>query len=300
MWFLMNKPYVAQVELTRGCNMSCTFCAIDSVPKERKYMNTMIATKTAYELSVFDPIRIEFSLRGEPTLNPNWLQIVEIFRQYNPKSQITLATNGTKITPKEASIFYGIGGNILILDAYGKSKMKLTSRFKKFHPIDYYSGLFNPYHKHPASTKKLIIIDDLKRRDNEKQTRKILNQAGNVNYAKCGLEPLSEPLQNRCVHPFREINIFWNGDIPICCRDWKEETILWNVKKGHLKEYWEKNNVLNAYRYLLFHRNREYGICQRCDYNGGMRVGLIEQMAPFTKGKAEQAMKLIEVSINGN
>lgn len=289
-------PNSANVELTRGCNMRCDFCGIHSIPKEIKYMTVPDARKIAKEYSVFDPMRIEYGMRGEPTLNPDFLKITHLFRRYCKDTQITCITNGIKLTPELAESFFRAGGNILFVDAYGKTYFKYKEKFEGFNVYDYYEDDFNPYYRHGPKTKALVLVDDVSSRNKESITRMLHNQGNNVDYDKVkkyGIEPIKEPLKNRCIHPFRRLEIFFNGDIPLCCMDWKGETVLWNVvKQGNLEHFWMNDTRLNAARYLLYHKNRNFGLCKVCSWMGGMRQGILPKMPDESPKLTKKALNI--------
>jgi Radical SAM superfamily/Iron-sulfur cluster-binding domain len=295
-----EKPTVCQIELVRGCNYSCSFCAIEVVPKQAIPMADDTVIKMAEELSVFDPLRIEFAMRGEPTLFPATLNLAtSALRSTCPESQITLTTNGSKLTDEIVVDFFKSGGNIIIVDCYGKTFEKYKKQLEKFNPINYYDNQwgFSPWNRHKPSTKIIVLMPDIGQGGN-KSTRVINNQAGNVNFAKTeklfGVKPLIRPLIKKCVHPFREIVIFQDGTIPICCRDWKQEAIYWDVFKGDLLNYWHNNPKLNAARRLLNEKKRDFGICQRCDYFGGHYQGFLPATEESTE--ADYTMAVIQPS----
>jgi hypothetical protein len=292
------KPYRATIDATRGCNMKCDFCGVHSLPKKIVFMSMSTAVKAAKELSVFDPLRIEFGTRGEPTLNPKLHEITRAFRQYCPNSQITLMTNGTRLNEKYINRFFNEGGNIVLVDAYNKEYKHYFEKLKMFNPIDFYEDEFNPYHRHPPTTRKVCIIKDIGQCDGISCTRVLSNMAGNVDFElvkKYGLTPLKEPLEKMCTLPYRGLDIGYNGLICLCCNDWRQEMPLWDIKYGNLKEFWINNQKLNASRYLLYHKDRNFGICKRCDCRGGHRYGLVRKMGKYNESKMEYARKMLDM-----
>jgi hypothetical protein len=220
-------------------------------------------------------------MRGEPTLHPQLIQFTNAIRNLMSKSQITLTTNGVLLTKKLALEFL-YSGNIIIIDCYGKSFDVYKERFKEFNPIDFYEdSTFNPWHRHSANTKKVILMRDLGSTTGKKQ-RKILNQAGNVDWEKVkkyGLKPLKEPLKKQCAHPFREVAIFVDGSVSICCRDWRLENILYNVNDELISNEFTNNIELYKTRKLLQSKDRTKNIiCSRCDFNGGFYLGFIPEV----------------------
>jgi len=277
-----HRPYSAQIELVRGCNRKCDFCAIHCLPSEIVFMPDDIILKTAQELAAFDPLRIELAMRGEPTLHPKWIEYVKILRDHLPKSSIMLCTNGIKLTPKKVEQFWEAGGNVAYIDCYDGTYLNTWSEYLHLNPKDFYTDKCNPYHRKKPEEKILLLMDDLGENNRKTQNRVIVNQAGNVSWdlvEKYGVFPLKEPLEKVCVNPFREIVIHYDGKIPLCCRDWREKNILYHITKGNLEDYWYNDPELNKIRRMLKNKNRNHGICKVCDFKGGMRIGILPEVS---------------------
>ena len=275
----LQKPWNCQIELVRGCNLRCDFCAIHTVPSEKIFMNNMTYMSALTNLSVFDPIRLEFAMRGEPTLHPDFIQMTGVARHFLRKSQITLTTNGIKLTKDLAIKWFQHGGNVIVIDCYNNTFDKYMEKYEGLPLYDFHKGDFNPWHRHDVKTKAIVLVEDIGKVDVKKAQRVILNQAGNVDWArvkKYGLEPLEEPLNKKCVHPFREIAVFVDGSVSLCCRDWSQEAVLFNINKADLQHEWFHNEKWEYARQCLYTRDRgAINICRRCDFHGGFRQGFL-------------------------
>lgn len=276
------KPWNIQIELVRGCNLSCEFCAIHCVPKEKLFMSKETLMNTLAGVQDFDPLRVEFAMRGEPTLHPELAVMVGLTRGFMPKSQITLTTNGIKLTKELAVDFFRAGGNIIVVDCYGTTFEKYSERFVGLPVVDFYEGKFNPWHRHPANEKKLVLMRDMTSVNGKKAQRQIINQAGNIDYkrvAKYGVYPLKKALEKQCVHPFREVTVFADGQVSICCRDWRNEHTLFNANEKDIAVEWTTNPEWMRVRKLLQSKDRaSINICKRCDFHGGFRIGLLPKV----------------------
>lgn len=81
------------IEVTNYCNFNCSYCCSKDLPKKH------------IELSVFESIISKFnnvehiSLQGEgePLMHPDFFQIVEITKKYQPNSKISIVSNGSFI-----------------------------------------------------------------------------------------------------------------------------------------------------------------------------------------------------------
>lgn len=292
-----GTPWSIQIELHFGCNYRCDTCykqVLNLKKSNFKEMTIPTAINIASKLKKYEPFRIEFAMRGEPTLNSNWLQIIKIFRKYLKESSIMITTNGSGLNKKNISQFFKNGGNVILVDCYNNELEKRMEEWKQFKPLDYYNDDFNPYHRHKPSTKKIVLMDNIMERSGEKKTRVISNHAGNVDYkkiAKYGVKPLKEPLEKKCVRPFREMIILYDGEVVLCCADSGNDFKLGNLNRHNFKQIWFKNRKLIIARLLLFNKFRIFPPCNRCDFNGGMRQGLIPKMKTITLEQAKEYAK---------
>ncbi len=280
----------------------CSFCGIHSIWKDKedrvlRFMASALAEEIAGGLATwgFTKKRVEFAMHGEPTLHPEVLQLISIFRKYLPFCQLQLTTNGLIIKKRGAEFvrdLFRAGINILIVDTYVHAEeianVCVQSRIKC---QSYYEpGVLNPYHNNGFSLQQIILMDDLAGKNNVRKARKILNHAGNANQdnlRKMGLVPVAGlPLQKTCSRPFREITIHWDGTIPFCCLDWRHEFIAGKFGvDGGFADIWGGQGFI-ALRSMLQQKKRAFRPCTRCDYSGGFRLGLLPKSPQMSEDDA--------------
>lgn len=308
----MNEPWSVQVELTEGCNRMCPFCGIWGMWRSKedrvlKFMSVDLATKVAEELNEWfqgKGKRIEFALQGEPLLNPNVVEIVRAFRKHYPKAQLLISTNGDALHVDYSMVkvdfiykLFDVGLNYLLVENYDGEKQRrffkeAFTKLKDIEYAEYYQGE-NVYTYHGYKHKKIVLMDDIATRNREKRTRTIWNHAGNVNFKlamKYGVKKITEPLRKTCTNVFRELVVKHDGAITACCMDWNRELIVGKFPEESLRDIWY-GEVFMAVRQLLYDRKRYITPCNRCDYFGGFRQGLIKNPnLPFTE---QQLLEII-------
>ena len=294
----IHRPWMTQVELVRGCNMRCDFCANVSLPKEKEFMTVSNAIAIASAVSNFgDRQRLAFAMRGEPTLHPDILEITRIFRAIIPEMQLLLVTNGTKCSVDFVKNWFAAGGNIVSIDCYHGSYGKFFQRFEGILPVKSYRD-FNIWQYHSSDLKLIVLIDDLI--DDHANSRTFTNQAdwisdGTYDKYKIQRPDVNNPLQKKCALPFRELAIHYNGNVPLCCKDWVGARKMYNVIEGEsLVEWWYKDKNLNRARALLLNKCREFYPCNRCTYFGGFRLGLLPKVELTESKKSWCLLKLKE------
>ena len=291
----IHRPWLVQVELVRGCNMACKFCANVSLPKQKKFMSVDDAYEIASNLADFGPRqRIAIGMRGEPTLHPDLCEITSIFKAIIPELQITLITNGIKVDHKLVKEWFRAGGNIVAIDSYNNSYAKHKEKFftAGVPTVDYRD--FNIWTYHNSTLKKVILIPDLEM--DSATTRTFTNQCDYIPaaaYQRYGISrpDYDNPLKKKCTLPFRELAIHYDGTVPLCCKDWLGKSTLYNVLEGDVKGYWFGCEQLNIIRTLLANKTRTFFPCNRCTYFGGYRQGFLPTMKTLNEAQIKSAVR---------
>lgn len=295
-----GRPWSLQPELVEGCTMQfgsgpgglCHFCGLAALrdgPGDYRFMSVDLATRLAANAGAFCPhARVEFAMRGEPLMNPKHLEIFKIFREAMPQTSLMVTTNGDTIrTPpgrpfkrmqERVALIFAAGINLIVLDTYYPKERRDALRAEAFAlsnvtVVDYYDD-WAPQGRSPYSSTQayqtIVLMDDLAVRDGERRTRIVKTHAGS-NPTKCA--PFI-PLSRNCGRPFREITVAWNGDVTLCCDDWKHEYVCGNVAEQSLEEIWV-SPLFEAARARLYHRDRDFGPCRMCDASAAPRSGLL-------------------------
>ena len=275
-----EPPFAVQVEMTEGCNLFCSFCGVRGIrkkPGKYKFMTVESAYAIAQNIALAGwNSRIEFAMHGEPTLNPHVQDIIEAFFSVLPHNQLMMLSNGAGLVKKPKTLinsYFLSGLNILGIDDY--SHNPFAKKIKAKVPGEAYPGESDgPHKKYKYGIQKVIYIQDIK----EAKTggHSTLN-----NHCGCASPPLRVPMQQRCAKPFREIAIRWNGDVAICCNDWRGHYYCGNVVKDYIEKVWN-NKPFRIARRMLYNKDRNFTPCKWCDARS-YRVGFL----PDKMGKKE-------------
>lgn len=290
MTYIQPPPFTVKVELSEGCNLACTFCGINGIrEKPGKVFNFMAvetATDIAKQLAALVAVedwnpRIEYTMHGEPTMNPNHAEIIGIFRKHLPKTQIMLTSNGgglLKDTAKRINdLFLNRGLNILALDDYEDVLIVDKIRERLLLDLDPSIRWYeypaekegNPHRRHPVTQRMITAIRDLEVNSKAKEG----THANVVNHCGAGGPRDLSTNGRKCAKPFRELAIRWNGEVAACCDDWRGEYRVGNVLKVPIGTLWQ-NAAFTALRKKALLGERDFGPCLGCT-SRSYRIGLL-------------------------
>ena len=286
----VTKPWSVQISLVEGCNRLCTFCGLNGIRSSAggyEFMNEITAHCSAGGIAALCPgARVEFAMHGEPTMHPDFIRRVQLFRSYLPKAQFMLTTNGRKWlrrVEQRAEEAFRAGIDIIVLDTYEPERLRLQQEafaIKSFRVLDFYGNEEgpSPWNNHLRNVRRtLIVVDDIGERTGEKKNRTLMNHAGNAKDDRC--PPTVKPLSKTCTLPFREVTICHNGDFNICCMDWGHEYTCGNVQTSSLHDICFCAAFMAARR-ALGSKNRGFSPCDRCNAGSGSRSGLLPKLSP--------------------
>lgn len=282
-----RPPTSIQIEPVFGCNLRCDFCPNCRLPKDANFrqMSVEMATEIAWQISLLTDngsgLRLDMALRGEPLAHERLSKIVLIFRQFLPRAQISIVTNGYKLHPEFAQDLFYNGLNFLYIDCYGHSYSKWKQMFLYCDSSGDYAvrEAKDVTHWKWHGNKKRCVILGPDIRFEKKTTRHLVSFCQALPKANCekyNIPYIEKPLTKRCADPFRSMNITWDGKVLLCCRDWDEGRVMYDLRKygnSDLCDYWYNNETLNTTRTLLYNKIRDFTPCNKCDYNGGVYLG---------------------------
>jgi len=273
MTYRQDPPNTIKIEFTEGCNLRCQMCGIQGIREKPgglyEYLTTGLAEKIGKLVAESGwNSKFEFSLRGEPLMNPNSAAIIGILRKHLPKACLMVTTNGIPLLRKPGvnanlDALFANGLNIFAMDCYEASK-KAEAQIRLYEgvPVTDYPGGPSPYHKVKANVQRIILMEDFEKAAMQEialGTKRVNSHCG------AGLKPPSEPLQRRCARPFREMVIRWDGRVALCCNSWRDE-----YKCGHIDDFetiadaWNSIYLMAARR-KLYRKDRDFGVCRICD-----------------------------------
>jgi len=285
-----ETPFCIQVELTKGCNLQCTFCGINGFQEKPSsnlnFMTVETATRIAEEMSFAGwNSRIEFAMHGEPTLNKNWIEIIGIFRQHLPKAQLMVTSNGggivgSKQIQKTIVDYFQAGGTILAIDEYVGIKLcdKVRAAIDEFELEDKGISIYeypsdkrgNPHQRSNKKFVSFIAPIDITKTGTHSDLNNHCGSGGDIDIS----------YNKKCAKPFREMSFNWDGSVNLCCNDFIGEYKCGNIHNTDIDTLWNNEYFQAARRFLMVPNRDALRPCRGCTAKSH-RVGLL----PDKKGK---------------
>lgn len=260
-------PFAMQIELVEGCNLRCSYCGLNGirgVDNNYKYMAVSLAERLCSLLleEGWTP-RIEFAMHGEPSLHPNMLTILHEFRhRLGPKIHLMMTSNGAGFLKNTTRIDLALRYlNVLALDAYENVQIvpKILERYNGQHQPKHYPAdkAANPHQRRKPGQHDLVIVQDIMQASTG--THASIN-----NHCGCGAPPNERAQGKRCAKPFRELSVRWDGNVALCCNDWRGYFKVGNLNTHTLQQVWQHPAMVAARKHL-YHGLRTFTPCQGCD-----------------------------------
>lgn len=277
-----TPPFSVQVELVEGCTLACEFCGINGIrekPGNFKHMKAATAVRIAMELKRlkadgWNP-RIEFAMHGEPSMHEYLDVVVNAFREaLGPKTSLVMFSNGSGFLSnptKKINSLLEAGLNTLGLDNYEHVSIvpRVIGSYQGPYPVYHYPEQeeHNLHSGRRVGHKDIVVIRDI-------TTAAFGNHSTLNTHCGGGTEvPESMPLKQRCAKPFREMSFRWDGNVAICCNDFRGVYKCGNILELPMDALWN-NQAFHSARKKLYHSDRGFDPCDKCNAKS-MRVGLL-------------------------
>ncbi len=268
------RPTAVSIEISSVCNLKCTYCPHHLNLRPRQFMSDITFYHLMEGIKDLGVSRAHISGNGEPTLHPKFANIIVQLAQ--SVKYLSVVTNGqwddndislALLTAPVDLIEISVDG----CDQESYERSRVGAKFDRL--LNNLSSLKQKGKKHCSLIHARLMV----RPSDEPHKKKMVSfwkhyadvvsanpviKEDQVNddedvYLLWQFEKRSYP--NRCAKLFRDINVFWDGRVPLCGslehRTGVPNPILGNVNTHSLKRLW---NTPLMRQYRQGHRYRDY------------------------------------------
>jgi len=265
-------PLNVDIESSSRCNIKCEHCFRQYMDMhESDFMTMPLFKKIVDECARYNLFTLKFSMRGEPTLNPEIVEMVAYAKQ-NGIKEVWVNTNGGLLTEKMAEGFIKAGLDCLTVSFDGVGKIYERIRT----PLKYEETLakikmFVDVRKKLKAAKPIFKVQSIWSaiKDNPEE---YLNVVGNIvdkvsynidfDYENIHFVPDPNYI---CYRLWQRIAITSTGDVLKCPSDFKKQEVLGNVQERSIKEIWDAKQGEERKRHLEG-RRLESVVCRECHH----------------------------------
>ena len=252
---LLPLPTEIEISESGTCNRSCSFCprSAKDFKDIKEFISINLHEKLCSELTDLNYSgTVRYSGFVEPLLDKNIYKLIKMVREYLPKTNIELVTNGDVLNSKRLNKLFENGLNKILISAYDSKEDA-----DKLEELCINANL---------STEQYIVRHRYYSEDSDFGIT-LSNRSGLMENAEYKIESLKEPLKKPCYIPAYTFFLDYQGDVLMCPHDWGKKVILGNLMKDKLIDIWFSKKSLSI-RKMLHKSNRNFNPCNVCDVDG--------------------------------
>lgn len=276
-------PLEIQIETNTACNATCVMCPYPEVTREvpQGRMDAALYEKLLDECAQQRSLwRIEPFLNNEPFTDVRLVDWIALAKQRVPHAMVTVTTNGSLLFPRVADRLVKSGLDAIWFSVNGASRetyehiMGLSFDLVMGH-IDYLLSIRPPglrvftnmIETEPMRGEIAENIQRWRALGVESGASPLANRAGNVkNFETLNYKAVAAAPVRLCDLLYHKMYVGWNGDVLLCCMDWRRRVVLGNARRQSLREIWLGEPYQHYRRLHEQGRVAELELCRDCSY----------------------------------
>lgn len=272
-------PLNVDIESSSSCNIKCDHCFRQymKVP-EAGLMPFDLYRKVVDECAQYGLFTLKFSMRGEPTMHPQIVEMVDYAKKKGIK-EIWVNTNGSLLTEEMAEGFVRANLDCLTVSFDGLGEMYESVR----KPLKYEDTLerikmFRAVRDKLKSKKPLFKVQTLWsaiKHDPDEYCR-IMNSivdkvSYNIDFDFKDIHFVPDP-KYVCYRLWQRLAITSKGEVLKCPSDFEQLEPIGNVKEQSIKEIWDSAQEQERKRHLAGDRLHSE-VCRKCHHGAKVVKG---------------------------
>ncbi|MGN9133999.1 radical SAM/SPASM domain-containing protein [Clostridium sp. HCP1S3_B4] len=281
----LEQPYVIMIDPVGAiCNFKCNFCPCNN-STYKKELRQHIMSLDMFEKVIEDISKFPNKIKaidlygfGEPLLNRNLPIMIKKLKEKNICEKIRITTNASLLTHELSEKLVESGLDYMKISLEGLRKEDYLNLCE--YNIDFDKFIENIKYLYSISREKMeigikIVSTSLK---NEEDKILFLNKFTPISdytfiediqdiWAEFHEIKDVKRIQNKnhiCSYPFTHMIIHSNGDIGICCFDWKHGTSYMNVNNVSVVDAWNSKELKEIRLKHLRKQRKKINYCNNC------------------------------------
>lgn len=289
----LKMPFSIALDPCNLCNFKFGFCAVQStqeqLPFRKQFMQLDLYKKIIDDMKEFNgKLRVlRLTGVGEPLLNPDYIDMIKYAAASNVSEWIETVTNASQLSPiyNDQLVNSGINRIRISIEAIdGEGYLNIAGvniDFNKF--VDNIRDLYQK-----SRGKCEIYIKTVDAAVNTEKKKEIFYDLfGDIcdaifidtviplwsDYAEItekfdihnkGMH--GQELKNVKICPYSFYNLIINsdGEVTVCCADWKRKLVVGDLKEQSLYQIWNGEKLRKFWIDMLQGNKNEYEMCRKC------------------------------------
>lgn len=289
----LSFPYSLAIDPCNLCNFECQFCAIQTAEEKllfkKQFMKKELFEKIIDDLGEFsERLKVlRLSGQGEPLLNPHITEMISYAKQKEVADFIEIVTNGSKFNSQlnKKLVESGIDRIRISIEAVNEENyFEMTNRKIDFNAfVDNIKDLHDKSGEHceiyiktvdaavDTEEKEKLFYDTFENicdRIWVDQVAPLWSDFDELNKKfdiKCiGMHGQKLQPVNVCPFPFYNLIVNPDGEVTVCCADWKRKLSLGNLSKQKFVDIWNGEILRTFWKDMLTGNKNKYEMCAKC------------------------------------
>ncbi|GAB7023756.1 radical SAM/SPASM domain-containing protein [Salidesulfovibrio brasiliensis] len=274
-------PRAVQIQTTSLCNARCLFCGYVDTYKDlpQGHMDDDLFKKIADECCSNYVGRVSTYLMNEPLVDPKQaerLAYLNRHRKFVTKTKIN--TNGALMTPdvSEALIDSGLRHLWVSVQGYSEETYRKSMNLSLTKVLDNIDALLDLKEKKNAKLPKVSVttldtklvhdeLDYARKHWADRDVKFKIHSLDNRRGTDLSDLAMAKPKPKRnCDLFLKQAYVLYNGDMIICCHDWRRTVVLGNVGEQSIKEIWNSKHFKDIIREYQAGDFSNCEVCRTC------------------------------------
>lgn len=293
----LDTPFSLFIDVCNACNFKCKFCAIQTTEIKkfkRQVMSWDLYKKIIDDVAQFPkPLKmLRLTANGEPLINKDLPRMIKYAKEVSEggvSEHIEIVSNASLLTPElsDAIIDAGLDRIRISIEAINAKGYEEMCGGK----IDWdkFIGNIKYFYEHRRQCEVYIkTVDAAAKTEEEKELfykefedicdkisiEHVIPMWSDYNkiytdfdIEKEGLHGHAMKSINICPFPFYSFVINPDGEVTVCCSDWKREISMGNAQTENICDIWRGEKYRNFLLGMIENgRINNHSVCATCEY----------------------------------
>ena len=271
-------PLHLDIESTNACNLKCDMCVRNFMKEKIGMMSFDLFKKIIDEAAAHNLCSIKLNRRGEPMYHPKLPQMVR-YAKDKGILEVQFNSNAMLLNDKlaEELILSGLDKIIFSLDGSTKETFEKIRAGANFETVVGNINKFIDMRNQMGRKTPHVRVQLVKMDENENEVDDFIDMwidKANTVAVNTRREPYVKGQENGrgneqfpCQQVWQRMNIWWSGEVTMCCGDWHGEHQLGDANTDNLYDLWHGKKYSSVRKLHVDGEFKKLNICSRCEFN---------------------------------